>query len=268
MNRLLLTCTPVIATFALTVQAQTAPAIPYDHVHLSASDPDKASAWYAANLNGQQGENAGRTIFEPFTGTRPLPVELIWIKAAGAPSSESSAIDSIGFSVPDPDAKAKALVAAGATVKAKGVVVDPDGVTIELVNDPKQRGLHHVTLRTPDPKATLDWFSANFGGARVKMNGRDALQYGHTYLEALQGAGAAPSQGRAIDHLGFAPSNIDRTVADLRAHGGKITAEPSSKPNQFGHRTGYVEAPGGIRIELVEHTNCAWGKVPEGVTHE
>jgi hypothetical protein len=60
-------------------------------------------------------------------------VELIWIKAAGAPSSENSAIDSIGFSVPDPDAKAKALVAAGATVKAKGVVVDPDAVTIELV---------------------------------------------------------------------------------------------------------------------------------------
>jgi hypothetical protein len=32
-------------------------------------------------------------------------------------------------------------------------------------------------------------------------------------------------------------------------------------PNQFGHRTAYVEAPGGIRIELVEHATCAWGRV-------
>jgi len=263
MKRSLLACALVIAALGVAAQAQTTATTPYDHVHLSAPDPDKAYAWYVANLDGQQGENAGRVIFETFAGKRPLPVELIWIKADGAQPSEGGVIDSIGFSVPDVDAKVKTLVAAGATMKDKSTVVDPSGVKIELVNDARQRGLHHITLRVADPKATLDWFSQNFGGARVKMNGRDALQYGNTYLVVLQGAGTAPSQGRAIDHLGFAPASIDATVAALRTHDGKISAEPAPKPNQFGHRTGYVEAPGGIRIELVEHTNCAWGKTPE-----
>jgi hypothetical protein len=56
---------------------------------------------------------------------------------------------------------------------------------------------------------------------------------------------------------------MNTTSAGLRAKGVKFTAEPAAAPNQLGHRTAYVEAPGGIRIELVEHTSCAWGKTPE-----
>ena len=56
---------------------------------------------------------------------------------------------------------------------------------------------------------------------------------------------------------------MDADAAALKAQGVKFTTEPSAKPNQLGHRTGYVEAPNGIRIELVEHTECAWGKAGE-----
>jgi hypothetical protein len=76
----------------------------------------------------------------------------------------------------------------------------------------------------------------------------------------MQGQGTAPSQGRAIDHLGWGPLNMDGLAADLKTKGVAFTAAPQPKPNQFGHRTAYVEAPGGVRIELVEHTDCAWGK--------
>ena len=69
-----------------------------------------------------------------------------------------------------------------------------------------------------------------------------------------------PSRGRAIDHLGFGPRSMDATAADLKAKGVTFTAEPAAKPNQFGHRTAYVEDPSGVRIELVEHAQCAAGQ--------
>ena len=260
--RSLLTGVFVLAVFAFRGAAQAPPSVPYDHIHLAAPDPDKASDWYLRHLDGQAGENPGRVIFEGFNGKRPLPVQLIFLRAPDAKPSEGSVLESIGFSVQDVAGKTKELEAAGARLVSPGLVVDPWGTKIELVNDVPGRGFHHVTLRVGDPDATLRWFASSFGGARTKMGGRDALRYGRTYLVLTKGEGA-PSQGRSIDHLGFGPLDMNATSAALKAQGVKFTAEPAAAPNQFGHRTGYVEAPGGIRIELVEHTTCAWGKTPE-----
>ena len=253
----------LLALLGISGAAQAPQTVPYDHIHLAAADPDKAYDWYVANLSGQVGENPGRVIFEPFTGRRPLPIQLIFLRVPDAKPSEGGVIDSLGFSVPDVAAKVKALEAAGAKVVAPSVVVDPWGTKIELVDDRARRGFHHITLRVPDPDATTRWFLSAFGGERVKMGGRDALQYGRTYLVVVKGEGAAPSQGRSIDHLGFGPLKMDATAADLRSKDAKFTSEPAPKPNQFGHRTAYVEAPGGVRIELVEHAECSWGKTPD-----
>jgi catechol 2,3-dioxygenase-like lactoylglutathione lyase family enzyme len=78
-----------ISSIALVVAgllAAAAPAaaqvtVPYDHVHLAAPDPEKAEAWYTANLNGDVGENPGRVAFEPWTNRAPLPVQFIFLKA-------------------------------------------------------------------------------------------------------------------------------------------------------------------------------------------
>ena len=253
----------MVALLGISGSAQSIRTTPYDHVHLAVPDPDKAAEWYMRNLDGVAGENPGRVMFEPFTGKRPLPVQLIFLRAAGAKPREGSVIDSIGFSVADVAAKTKALEAAGARVIAPGVVVDPWGTKIELVNDVPGRGFHHVTLKVADPDVTLRWFTTNFGGTRTKMAGRDAVRYERTFLAVTKGNAMVPSQGRSIDHLGFGPRNMDGEAAALKAQGVKFTAEPSPMPNQFGHRTAYVEAPGGIRIELVEHATCAWGKTPD-----
>jgi catechol 2,3-dioxygenase-like lactoylglutathione lyase family enzyme len=265
-----LLCSMLVALVGISSGAQAPQTTPYDHIHLAAPDPEKAYDWYVANLGGQPGENAGRMVFDPFTGARPLPVQLMFIKGEALPS-EGGVIDSIGLSVPDVAAKVKALEAAGAKVKEpvrelpglwkQAVLVDPFGVKIDLVEDRSHPGFHHIALRVADGEATTRWFQSAFGGERVKMGGRvDALQYGKTYLLVQQGEGAAPSQGRAIDHLGFGPLSMDTTTAALKAKGVKFTSEPAAKANQFGHRTAYVEAPGGVRIELVEHTDCSWGK--------
>jgi len=272
-TRLLLSAV-LFALAGISVRAQAPQTTPYDHIHLAAADPDKAYEWYLANLTGQAGENAGRMIFEPFTGHRPLPVQLMFIKAPAPDPSAGGVIESVGFSVSDAAAKAKALEAAGAKIVATGgegsgpwkraVVVDPFGITIELVEDRAATGFHHIALRVADPEATARWFLTAFGGERIKPGGRvDAIRYGKTYLLIVKGDGAAASQGRAIDHLGFGPKSMDGIAAGLKSNNVRFTSEPAPNANQFGHRTAYVEAPGGVRIELVEHTECAWGKSPD-----
>ena len=256
--------TPVIP-----VAAQTT--VPYDHVHLAVADPEKAEAWYTANLNGNVGENPGRVAFEPWANRAPLPVQFIFLKAEDAKPSEGSVIDSVGFVVQGLDAKVKALQAAGAIVKQpaetvrglwkRAVVVDPWGTNIELIESMDRPGFHHITLRVANPEDSIRWYLRAFGGERAKLGGRlDAVKYGGTYLIVTKGDGGVPSRGRAIDHLGFGPRSMDATAADLKGKGVMFTAEPAAKPNQFGHRTAYVEDPSGVRIELVEHAQCAAGQ--------
>jgi len=251
----------LISLIGLSGGAQSARTIPYDHIHLHVPDPDKAVDWYIRNLDGQPGENRGWIMFESFTGNRPLPINMNFTRQVDAKPSDGGVIDSVGLSVADVAAKVKQLEAAGAKVVGPNTVVDPWGTKIELVNDVPGAGFHHVTLRVADPDATIRWFVSAFGGARTKMRGRDAVRYGRTFIAVTKGEGA-PSQGRAIDHLGFAPRDMNADAAAMKEHGVKFTVEPSSMPNQYGHRVAYVEAPGGIRIELVEHATCAWGKVP------
>ena len=258
-----------LATFV----AAQAPAQPlgYGHIHFAVTDPEKAREWYKANLGGMPGETPDRVIFEAYRGSRPTPVQFMWNKADAPPSSDGSVIDSVGFSVPDVEATVRQLSAAGAKVVNaaqavpgvwdRAVVMDPWGVKIELIENPDLQGLHHVAIRVADPDASLKWFTSAFGGQRTKLRDRiDVVRYGPIYLLVSKADGTVPSQGRAIDHLGWDPADMDATAADLTSKGVKFTAGPQPKPNQFGHRTAYVEAPGGVRIELVQHAVCAWSK--------
>jgi catechol 2,3-dioxygenase-like lactoylglutathione lyase family enzyme len=270
--RALISASVLVALLGIPADAQApAQSLGYGHVHFAVTDPDKARAWYTANLGGMAGETPDRVIFERYGGTRPTPVQFMWNKADAPPPSEGSVIDNIGFSFPDVQAKVAELQAAGAKVIApprempglweRAVVMDPWGVKIELVENPDVRGFHHIAVRVADPEASLQWYVNAFGGVRTKLRDRiDVLRYGTTYLLVLKGDGTVPSQGRAIDHLGWDPIDMDATAADLKSKGVTFTSGPQPKPNQFGHRTAYVEAPGGVRIELVQHAVCAWSK--------
>ena len=271
MKTRLLLCGALVALIGVSGGTQTRQTVPYDHIHLAAPNPEQAYDWYVEHLEGQAGENPGRMVFEPFTGRRPLPVQLMHIEAPDAGPSAGGVIHSIGFSFPDVDAKVTELQSAGASVVEpardipglwrQAVVVDPWGVTIELVEDSDLQGFHHIALQLADPDAATDWFASAFGGERLELGGGlDALRYDHTYLLVRQGQGA-PSEGRAIDHLGWMPPDLDALATHFNDTGVTFTREPRPAPNRLGHRTAYVESPGGARIELVEHAACAWGEV-------
>lgn len=249
---------------ALPAAAQAPRTVPFDHLHLTAADPAAARDWYIKNMGANPGETPDRAAFGAWTGRAPLPAQFVWIRADNPAPSEGSVIDSIGMSFANLDAKMKEFEAAGIKVVnpvqdvpglwKRAVIQDPWGVKIELVQDSELLGFHHIALRVADPEESLKWYANAFGGERTKIKGRiDAVKYGNLYLLVLKGEGTVPSQGRAIDHLGFGPTDMDAAAADLKAKGVKFTREPAPKPNQFGHRTAFVEGPGGVNIELVMH---------------
>ena len=264
---------------------------PFDHLHLAVPDVEGARDWYIQNMGGMPGETDDSVTWTPWPGDHPLPIQLLFAIAENRRPSAGSMIDHIGFSFADLEAKIAALRLANVTIvtpltDAPGigrhaVAEDPWGTKLVLLEDPDTPGIHHVELRVPDPDSTLAWFAKSFGGERIKYRGRDAVRFrdlGFFHLLAVQDAGAPATDGHVIDHVGFGPIDLEKTVERLTAAGATFTSNPNPRlnpacrlvladdrggagvrtlycapPPQIAHRTVDLEGPGGVRIELVQH---------------
>ena len=227
----------------------------YDHVHFGVPDPAKAVEWYAKYLGGQPGPPGEPNERLLFGKTR-----FIFLKTDNPQPSAGSAIDHIGVSFADLDAKMKEFEAAGIKIVTPvhevaglfklGFIEDPWGTKIEVLQDPETLGFHHVHLRAPDPEATLKWYLEMFGGERRKLKGQvDAVKYGDVWVLAQKGD-ATPSEGHAIDHIGWRTSmDLTAKAAELKAKGVRFTTEP--QPVRNIHMS-YVEGPAVVKIELLQ----------------
>ena len=109
----------------------------YDHMHLAAAEPAKAVEWYRAHLGAQPGDLPDRVMFGKTI--------FAFIQSATAQPSDGAAVDHIGLSFANIEAKIKELEGAGAKVlnpvrDVPGLfkfayIQDPFGVKIELVQD-------------------------------------------------------------------------------------------------------------------------------------
>ncbi len=250
--------TLLVAGCASVASAQAGATLPYDHVHLAAPDQAAAVEWYRKNLGGQlSAEGKDRVTFGK--------TRFIFLKAEAAQPSAGTAIDHIGFSFADLDAKMKELEAAGVKVVTPvrdvpglfklGFIEDPWGVKIEVVQDPDTLGFHHVHLRSMDPAVSLAWYKERFGGDAAKLKGRiDALKYGDVWV-LVQKADTAPtaSVGRAIDHVGWRVPDLDNTLAELKAKNIKVLQGVTQLTLATGPvRFSFVEDPSGTKIEIVQ----------------
>src|SRR5262245_59255507 len=204
--------------------------LPYDHVHLAAPDQAMAVEWYQKNFGGETTpEGKDRLLFGK--------TRFIWMRSATAQPSLDTAIDHIAFSVAD---------------RAPGIITDPWGVKIEILNDPERRGFHHVHLNSMDPAASIAWYQQRFGGERTKFKGEDGLKYGDVLIVVQKAKSAvAPSAGRALDHVGWRVTNLDKTLDDLKGIKvlqGVTNLQLATGPVRFS----FVEDPGGTKIELVQ----------------
>jgi catechol 2,3-dioxygenase-like lactoylglutathione lyase family enzyme len=256
MRTLMLSLMAVLVA-AVSAAAQT-PILPIvDHIHLNVPDQAKAVEWYQKHFGGTPMTEAPDRLMLGDT-------RLIFLKNEKGQPSAGSALDHIGFSVADLDAKMKELEAAGAKIvnpirDVQGLfklafVEDPWGTRIEVVQDSDKLGLHHVHLRGPDPDAILGWYKQKFGGDTGKLKGRiDGLNYSGVWLLVTRGD-AAPSDGHAIDHIGWRTPNLAEKTLQLKAQDVKFTTEP--RPLKLASGTmvnfAYLEGPSGAKIELVQ----------------
>jgi len=256
-----LLCAATVMALAVPASAQSV-TLPYDHIHLNVPEPAAGVTWYEKNFGGMRFDEAPDRLM--FGSTR-----LIFLRRAGADPSTGSSIDHIGFSYANLDAKMKELETAGVKIVQPardvaglfklGFVEDPWGTRIELVQDPELLGLHHIHLRAPDTEQMFTWLLEKFGGQRMKLKGQiDAVKYGAPNFSSMwilvQRGESLPSEGHAVDHLGWRVADLNAKVAELKTKGVKVTSEP--RPLKLANGTtiyyAYVEGPAGTKIELVQ----------------
>jgi len=271
MRRIMLSA--VFLCLSLTAGAKFAAAqgFPYDHIHLNVPDPAAAASWYERYFDGRRlTEGPDRLMLG---STR-----LLFLRNADAKPSSGSAVDHIGFSFADLDAKMKEFEAAGIKIVTPvrdvpglfklGFVEDPWGTRIEVVQDPELLGLHHIHMRGPNPDEVFAWLLAKFGGERTKLKGRaDAIKYSSAGFSSVwilvQRGEAEPSEGHAIDHIGWRSTGaLTKTIDDLRSQSVKILTEPRPLPLPNGPTINfsYIAGPAGAKIEIVERPGLKPGE--------
>ena len=127
-------------------------------------------------------------------------------------------------------------------------------------------GIHHLHLKTRDPKATMQFYVDNLGatlvgeagahGYRVNLHG---LQLNITPIMETQGR----EQHYGMEHIGVDTDDYAATLARLRANGVRVLEEsaltasdlaayPWLPPGAMGRRVCFLEAPDGVQIEVIE----------------
>jgi catechol 2,3-dioxygenase-like lactoylglutathione lyase family enzyme len=258
------------ASEAFTISALTQ-TFPFDDVQLNVPDPAAAANWYEKYVGGKRITEAPNELM--FGSTR-----FMFLPKADAKPSSGSAIDHVGFSFADVDAKMKEFEAAGVKIVTPvrdvpglfklGFIEDPWGTRIEVVQDPDLLGLHHIHMRGTNPEDVFTWLLAKFGGERTKFRGRfDAIRYsapGFSDVWVLVQTGAAePSEGHAIDHIGWRSTGpLANTIEGLREKGVTVLTQPRplSLPNGQTINFAYVAGPAGAKIELAERPRLKPGE--------
>jgi len=232
----------------------------YHHVHLAAPNVAEAVQWYVTHM--------GCTAMARQDACQIGTTQLIFANRQPDAGSQGSGVDHIGFSFPDLAAKMQSFEKAGVKIVTPmrdapglfklGFVEDPWGTRIEVVEDPEHPGFHHIHLRSADPDAALKWYQNVFGGETDSLKGRlNGLRYGTVWLLVTQlgeGQQLAGTQGRSIDHLGFAFADLDAAAADMKKKGIVFQAEPRPFTNALGQnmKISFVVGPDNVRIEVVQ----------------
>jgi catechol 2,3-dioxygenase-like lactoylglutathione lyase family enzyme len=107
----------------------------------------------------------------------------------------------------------------------------------------------HVHLAAPDPAAAVAWYQRYFGG-QTMAEAADRLLIGDVRIIFSKRDNAPPSQGSAVDHIGFSVADLDATMKALQTAGVKIVTPARDVPGLF--PLAFIEDPWGTRIEVVQ----------------
>jgi lactoylglutathione lyase len=251
----------VILAISMTSATAFAQPAAYHHVHLNTPpNADDGARWYITHMD-----------CKPYPGRTNVvncgPAIFLFLARDLKGPSLGSGVNHIGFSFANLETKVKALEAAGVkvTLPVRDVpglfkvafVEDPWGTRIELVEHEGYSGFHHVHLSSPDPNKTLAWYQNVFGGVRRKVKETYTLEgvlYGKVWLYALATKEPiAPTEGRAVEHIGFSYPSLDAAAPELKKKGVTFTQEVTPIQNNIVvEKFAFVSGPDGVKIELIE----------------
>ena len=113
-------------------------------------------------------------------------------------------------------------------------------------------GIHHVHLKTRDPKQTMQFYIDNFGATMIaEVPGRGYRVNLHGLTLNITGIvkDQTREQHHGIEHIALDTDDYPATLARLRSGGVRVLEE---LPPTNGRRVGFLEAPDGTQIEVIE----------------
>ncbi len=262
MTKLLLTAALTLSLASPAYAQLAAPddaGMTFGHVHLNVSDLELHKALWLEHFGGELVERGPLTVIK-------YPGMLLALRErAPTGGSQGTVMDHFGFKVRDIDAILASWRAAGYDVQSEftgaegfpnAYVVAPDGVRVELQEDPMQREDvvgYHIHFITPEYEELMGWYVETFGvvpfqrgtiATTANAPGMN-LSFGDSEM-----AGAA-TQGRAIDHIGFEVEDLAATIRGLEALGVTLDVDYREVPS-IGLNIAYLTDPSGVYIELTE----------------
>lgn len=231
----------------------------YGHVHLNVSDISAHTSIWQEYFNGEVVQKG------PLTAVKLPNIVILFTERAPSMGSRETLMDHFGVKVRDIDAflerwQATGLEAGriftGAEGQSNAYVTLPDGVYVELQED---QALHeeitgyHIHFYSQESEALLQWY-ADLLGTEIKPRGSIGTTTnvpGMNLSFSNSRQPRQPTQGAAIDHIGFEVANLEAFCKALEARG--ITFDsPYREIPAIGLGIAFITDPQGVRIEFTE----------------
>jgi len=244
----------------------------YGHHHLNVSDAAEQKRLWVDVFGGTPTTFGANEVVK-------LPNVLIFMRAQ-APSGGTigTTVNHVGFSVPNLRSMLDRVAQAGFPIVTRqelapaievvdgiahvaaadlriAFIMAPDGIKIELVEDPGQEipvDLHHVHFAAAVPAEVRDWYLATFGGRAGRSGAFETAELPGVTLSFLPADGSlAGTQGRSLDHIGFEIDGLAEFCRRLEASGIRFD-RPYTEIPERGLALAYFTDPWGTYIELTE----------------
>lgn len=198
--------------------------VTFAHMHLNVTDAALHKALWVDLFDGVLIEKAG------YAAVR-IPNALIFLteKTPTGPS-ERTATDHFGFAVRDLDSILATWRAQGyeAVQETSGAdrptayLTMPDGATLALEEDSTlavTAAMNHVHLVSPQHLELMAWYADLFGAEPHEDSGATAHLPGATLRFGASEEAPMPTDGTAIDHIGFEVDDMETFAEWLRSKG-------------------------------------------------
>ena len=247
--------------------------VAYGHHHINTTDIDAQRRFWVEGLGGRIaafGDSSREVVVFP-------DVLVLFSEREHSGGTRESIVNHVGFETQDIETDVARLIRLGYTMISReelpavyevtngiarrpggntiAYVLGPDDLKVELIENtaiehPIQ--MHHIHWAHPEGEAMQQWYFEHFGGQLGTRIGQPAIDLPGVNLTYGPGAAdVAPTQGRALDHIGFEVNNLEAFVAQLESKG--ITMDRGySVIASLGIAIAFLTDPWGTYIELTE----------------